>query len=363
MPTAARTATAATGTTAATAGYGCPPTRGDAAITVDPATGLVDRQTVTVRGVRFDPNTLFGAALCDASLAGALQSADGCDLQTTSTGRTGSDGTVTLTMTVRRIILVQGVEVDCAVAGACILGAATIPDGFNPTESASSSIQFDPNVPPIPRLTVELTVDTITRYVVSGTVTCNRDAELYANAFVHQTRGQREILASGFSAEGSSCGPTPAPWSAILFESSGRLSGGTVDYEVFGYAYDGFETADVNASGQIRLSPGGPPPIVPVDEPGTTVSVSISGSSGRGAEQTIDLVVACGRPVDTGYASVVVSQWAGTNRVEGYGSVEFGPCNGATPVSVPVGAQTGTLSGGPAEVRSVGVHPRHRPDR
>ena len=45
-------------------GYGCPPVRGDAAITVDPATGLVDRQTVTVRGVRFDPNTLFGAALC-----------------------------------------------------------------------------------------------------------------------------------------------------------------------------------------------------------------------------------------------------------------------------------------------------------
>ena len=117
----------------------------------------------------------------------ALQSADGCDLQTVSTGRTGSDGTATLTMTVRRIILVQGVEVDCAVAGACILGAATIPDGFNPTESASSSIQFDPNVPPIPRLTVELTVDTITRYVVSGTVTCNRDAELYANAFVQQT--------------------------------------------------------------------------------------------------------------------------------------------------------------------------------
>jgi hypothetical protein len=333
-------------------GYGCEPGRGDATLAVEPATGLVDRQTVTVRGTNFDSNTQFGAAECDAKLAGELQNSAGCDLTTVGLARTAGDGTVTFTMPLRRIIQVQGVDVDCAVAGACVLGGATIPDGFNPTEAASAAIQFDPNVPPIPRLTVAVTVDKVTRYVVSGTVTCNRAANFNASVFVHQTRGRNEIVANGYSEDASPCGPTPAPWSTILYESTGRLAGGTVDYQVFGYAYDGFESADAITTGETRLSPGGPPPVVPVDRPGTTVSVSIEGSTGRAAEQMIDLLVTCGRAVDEVYASVTVSQWAGTNRIQGYGSAEVGPCKGATTVSVPVVPANGTLANGPAEVRA-----------
>src|SRR5262245_26655941 len=53
-------------------GYGCEPNHEDARLEVDPATALVDRQTVTVRGTAFDPNTSFGAAECgvEASQAG-----------------------------------------------------------------------------------------------------------------------------------------------------------------------------------------------------------------------------------------------------------------------------------------------------
>jgi hypothetical protein len=333
-------------------GYGCKPGRGDATLTVEPATGLVDRQSVRVRGTNYDANTQFGAAECDAKLAGELQNSAGCDLTTVAIGRTAGDGTVSLTMPVRRIIQVQGVEVDCAVAGACVLGGATIPNGFDPTEAASAAIQFDPNVPPIPRLSVEITVDEVTPYVVSGTATCNRAATLNVNAFVHQTRGSNEIVANGYSEDPIPCGPTPGPWSTTLFDSTGRLAGGTVDYTVFGYAYDGFESAQATTSGETRVSPGGPPPVVPADHPGTTVSVSIVGSTGRGAEQTIDLLVTCGRAVDEVYASVVVSQWVGTTRIQGYGSAEVGPCKGATSVSVPLVPANGTLTGGPAEVRA-----------
>ena len=258
-----------------------PPNRGDATLVVEPATGLVDRQTVTVRGSNFDPDTQFGTAQCDARLIPGSASTDVCDLSTVAIGRTGPDGAATVSMAVRRIIFVRGVEIDCAVEGACVVGGATIPDGFTPLEAAVAPISFDPSVPPVARLDVAITVDKVTRYEVTGTVVCNRDSEFFANVFVSQTVGRHEATASGYG-DGVPCSPTPATWTATLFQTSGRLSARPVDYDVFGYAYDGFETATAEVSGTTQLSPGGPPRVEPDTRPGTTLTVSVQGASGTG---------------------------------------------------------------------------------
>ena len=104
-------------------GYGCEPI-GDATLVVAPSTDLVDRQMVTVTGERFGPSTSFGVAQCDPSV-GPSGGIDACDLSTARTTTTDSDGRVQLTMIVRRIITVQGREVDCALEP-CTVGAATL---------------------------------------------------------------------------------------------------------------------------------------------------------------------------------------------------------------------------------------------
>lgn len=329
-------------------GYGCEPPS-DFSITVVPSTGLVDRQTVSLTGTGFAPNTFFGAAQCDPTVGPEAGTA-ACDLSTARTTSTDGNGDVHLDLPVRRIIIVQGHEVDCALSP-CTLGAATL-SGTTPIEATSVPISFDPSVPPVPRLQVGLTVDDVTVAAVSGTVTCNREAEVFADAFVQQLKGSHEAFAYGFTDESIVCDTTPTEWTARLVDGSGRLTGGPATYEVFASAYDGFESASATVSGEATLSGGGRRAIEPAERPGETVSVEILGATSGADGLAVDLLVTCDRPVPLAYASVVVSQWVGLAQVSGYGSADFGPCDGVMEMSVPITELTGTLAGGPAEVRA-----------
>jgi len=333
-------------------GYGCPPDHTDGTIDVQPSTDLVDRQSVTLTGGNFDPNTLFGAAQCDAALAPELQSVDACDLRTSVIGYTDAEGNIELTMRVRRVIVVQGQEIDCAQPGACIVGGATLAGPYTPVEASFVEIAFDPAVPAVPPLTVEITVEAVSAQQISGLATCNRDAQLSVNAQVSQTKGGHTAFAYGYSASSTACGTAPVRWVAPLFSSSGRLSGGAADYEAYAYAFDGFDTAFDEAEGTTRLRGSPLARVEPARIDGATITVDVVGSRREGTTLVVDVLVTCDRPSDFGYVSVQLAQWVGREQVFGYGNLPLESCDGATQVAVPITPDNGVFAGGPALARA-----------
>lgn len=344
---------------AGAAGAEEPPVLDDAQLFVEPGTDLVDRQLVTVRGVDFDPaSTTFGAAQCDATLVEQLE-IDGCDLATAATGSTDVDGTVELDLRVRRIITTPGGgEIDCAVEDACVIGGGTLDDTLTGViEGAATPISFDPEVPPTPPLSLDITIDDVTADAAAGTVTCNREATLFGvNVQLVQTKGPNTAEASGFLFDSTTCDVTPTAWAVELTPTSGfgftadfrRFTGGPATATVSAFASDGVEGVEATQSTGVQLT-GGPRDmtLVPgVD--GEFTSITIIGSAADGG---VEVEVVCDRPFESASVNVSVSQWAGLDLITGFGFVELDGCDGTERVVVPVESFLGgVLVGGPANV-------------
>jgi hypothetical protein len=224
-------------------------------ITVTPDTDLVDFQTVTVSGSGFGAATTLGAAMCTAGPV----SLDNCDLDTVQFVDTDSAGAFTTEYTVERLIETPASgEVDCATApGACILGVATL----DLSQVATAPLAFDPNVPPLPRLQIGVTIDPVGSVMprtgaatVSGTVTCSSPAHVFIDGFASQRAGRVNVQGSFFTelaCDGS------AAWTADLVAFNGRFVGGQLNVEVFAFGFDGQQEDDAQASAVVRLKGGG----------------------------------------------------------------------------------------------------------
>jgi hypothetical protein len=231
------------------------PASAQPSITVTPDTDLVDFQTVTVSGSGFSADFDLGVVMCTAG----APSLDDCDLDTLDFAFTDATGSFTLDYTVERLIETPAAgSVDCAtVAGGCIVGVGDI----NLTEVAFAPVTFDPTVPPVPRLEVELTVDpvgTVTPKLgtgtVSGTVSCSSPADVFIDGFASQRAGRVDVQGF-FFAEVSCDGSTT--WTADLEPFNGRFVGGRLDVEAFAFAFDGQQFADDEVFTQVRLKGGG----------------------------------------------------------------------------------------------------------
>jgi hypothetical protein len=80
-------------------------------VNVEPSTGLVDGQTVTVTGAFFPPGRSFGVVMCTTQAVEYGVSA--CDIGRFAQGTTSTDGTFTASFTVERYFWVAGQQVDC----------------------------------------------------------------------------------------------------------------------------------------------------------------------------------------------------------------------------------------------------------
>jgi hypothetical protein len=216
-------------------------------ITVTPFANLVDGQVVELTGRGFLASTSFGAAQCDPAVEGI----DGCDLSNVALTTTNENGHVRLSMTVRRIISVQGRRVDCALS-ACTLGAATL-DGTTPIEAVSAPLTFDPTVPPIPELRVRVTIDGATSAGVTGTVTCSRDGQASVDVSLQQHLNGRSAFAYAFTDRPVRCGPTPRTWTISYAEGSDRLTSGKAHYDAFASGSDDLDSVFVELSGTIKV--------------------------------------------------------------------------------------------------------------
>lgn len=225
-------------------GYGgyCPPP----SISVDPSVDLVDGQIVRVRGRGFSPSTSFGAAQCDPAVGGI----EGCDISQPVLTSTDAKGQVRFSMPLRRIITIQGVKRDCARLP-CVLAGATL-EGTTPLEAATAPITFDPRVPPLPTLKVQVAVTEVTPTGMSGTVVCARAATAYIDGSVVQRITGTPATAYGYT-RNVGCDTTPTTWSMRFAYRDGRLVAGSARYQVFASANDELDYAYASRSGSTTI--------------------------------------------------------------------------------------------------------------
>lgn len=219
------------------------------AITVTPDEDLVDFQEVTVSGSGYTPGATIGLVQC----LNDPGSQENCDLSTLTYTSANSTGSFTAQFEVQRLLDVQGEEVDCA-PGACGIGAGNISD-FD--EASATPIEFDPTVPPAPRLNIDVAVDkrgSFTRAgdaVVDGVVTCNLPATVYVEGFVEQRVGRTIISGSFFSM--IECDGT-TPWTATTEFTNGVFRGGPLQVEAFAYGDTGSMFDDDAANSTVKLT-------------------------------------------------------------------------------------------------------------
>ncbi len=166
-------------------------------LSASPSTNLDDGQDVTVTGKNFRPHDPVGISECpagstegyDCVIEGGLGNADEV--------RANHSGTFTLTFNVARVITLLDGTVDCAQAPGCVIGAVDLNDPFSAIEAAAP-LAFNPSVPPLPPLNLEVHVNPKGSIVagptakanaaaISGTVACDRTSAVPAEFDIQVT--------------------------------------------------------------------------------------------------------------------------------------------------------------------------------
>jgi hypothetical protein len=122
-------------------------------VTVEPATDLVDGQTVIVSGAGFPPGATVGIVQCSPHLL-PLEGVERCMVSAFGTATTDDTGGFSTSFVVNRFIEVHGQEIDCAAPApeghpaSCYLAAGAL-DNYD--LSGTAPLHFDPSAPAAPR--------------------------------------------------------------------------------------------------------------------------------------------------------------------------------------------------------------------
>ena len=323
----------------------------DATLTVTPSVDLVDLQTVNVVAENFNPveSTLY-IAQCAAGVEGSVSITD-CDTARFSSAFVDENGRAEAVLQLRREIVTASGVTDCAEVDACVIGAATLEsDLVTVIEGAIVPVSFDPTVPAVPRLTVDVEVISASAVAFTVRVTCSREAEAYLDGNLTQTAGNQSASSYGYSNGQSSCGPDPVERTIPLAPGTGRFRPGAAELSVFASAYDGVESASGTDQFDVQLR-GNANKVEPFQIDGEFLSVEVVGHAGAGANQFIEVDVTCAIPFDGVSVYLDVSQYAGRDLVQASGYVDLQGCDGVTRASVPLsGGYQGVVVGGPARV-------------
>ncbi len=125
-------------------------------VIVEPPTGLVDGQMVSVSGQGFAPDSSIGVVMCtkEAGVDHGGRGIEACNISRYGQGMSDAQGNATIEFRVQRLLLFDGQEVDCASEpGRCIVGMGMISDY---DQSGGFAVDFDPSVPLPDPPTVEL---------------------------------------------------------------------------------------------------------------------------------------------------------------------------------------------------------------
>jgi hypothetical protein len=204
-----------------------------ATLTASPDTGLADGQVITVTAAGYPLNHSLDLVECAQDL--------GCDFSTLLVLFSGDIGGYTTPFTARRLIHLEGVEIDCAVQQNCILVSLDITDL---STGAQTSIAFDPNIPPLPPLNFRLVVDP-TGHVrvdkgvarITGTVRCNQPAFFNAYMQITQVYNRHIFQSSGFV--DVSCTRDDTRFAVVFRPQNGLFGEGTATLDIDAFAGNG----------------------------------------------------------------------------------------------------------------------------
>lgn len=116
-------------------------------VRVEPATGLIDGQEVTVTGTGFPAGASVGAVMCtrEAGRGHGSRGVEACNIIHYAQATADATGVAVATFAVRRLVVLDGQEVDCASeAGRCLVAMGMISDYDT---SGAAAVDFDPAVP------------------------------------------------------------------------------------------------------------------------------------------------------------------------------------------------------------------------
>ena len=217
-------------------------------LTATPNTNLVDFQTISATGTGFPANTTVVVLQCQVTAVDAT----GCDLSTLIYPVTDATGSYTTDFVVQRLINTGAGEVDCAPSN-CALGSAN----FDASDPASTPLEFDPNVPPQPRLHIDMTIDPRGTVVsktgvvtVRGTVSCNLPADVSIYVAVQQRAGRVFIQGDAFA--DVQCDGTTR-WAATGQGYNGIFKGGSAQVDAYAQGSSGSQNAFVEVQATIKL--------------------------------------------------------------------------------------------------------------
>jgi hypothetical protein len=229
------------------------PASAASALVVTPNTGLVDFQSVTVTGSGFPADTQLAVVQCTV---GATDPFTDCDLTFLQFPTSDSNGDFSTPFTVQRLINTSAGQVDCAPSNCEVFSSGL--DLSNPT---SAPLQFDPNVPPQPRLALTLTIDPKGTVVsktgavtVTGTVTCSLPADVFIDVFIQQRAGRAFI--QGDAVADVQCDGT-THWSATGQGFTGIFKGGSAQVDATADGSTGPQSAFTEAFATIKLAGAG----------------------------------------------------------------------------------------------------------
>ncbi|MDQ1447821.1 MAG: hypothetical protein QOC79_792, partial [Actinomycetota bacterium] len=184
---------------------------------------------------------------------GATDVFSDCDLSFLQFPTSDGNGDFSTPFTVQRLINTSVGRVDCAPSN-CEAFSSTL--GFG--SPASALLQFDPNVPPQPRLELALTVDPKGTVVsktgavtVTGTVTCSLPADVFVDVFIQQRAGH--VFIQGEAIADVQCDGT-TPWSATGQGFNGIFKGGSAQVDAIADGFTGQQSAFAEALATIKLS-------------------------------------------------------------------------------------------------------------
>jgi Neocarzinostatin family len=160
-------------------------------LSASPDSNLRDGQSITVTGTGYPTNASLDLVECVQD--------QGCDFGELQVLFSGTTGGYTTTFIARRILNLDGVQIDCAVAQNCILVSLDISDL---STGAQTSITFDPNSPIKPPLHFLMAPDPVAAVRVdkgvarvTGTAQCNQPVSIGADMMLEQIY-QRQIFRS-----------------------------------------------------------------------------------------------------------------------------------------------------------------------
>jgi hypothetical protein len=228
------------------------PASAASALVVTPNTDLVDFQSVTVAGSGFPADTQLAVVQCTV---GATDPLTQCDLTFLQFPLSDGNGDYSTSFTVQRLINTSAGQVDCAPSN-CEVFSSELDLG----SPASALLQFDPNVPPQPRLELTLTVDpkgTIVsktgEVTVTGTVSCSLPADVFIDVAIQQRAGR--VLIQGEAFGDVQCDGTTA-WSATGQGFNGIFKGGSAQVDAIADGSNGPQSAFTETFATIKLSGG-----------------------------------------------------------------------------------------------------------